>query len=246
MMVAPLERGLSMVAKSSMSRLSRHEKALRVERLRHRLRRQWWRWGLTPILAVGLLSLAASAVQASDIDPTTRRAELRLQAAMALAAAAFLAGFWLEGYRTATDKLLRRVASELGVSLGDLTREHLAASADIVEKILLDSHWHAILVGWVAATAVVVAAVAGMPLSHIAVVVVIAVLYELYLLSRQHHALEILTATLTGELVEEAQELARHDSFTPTWPQRVAMWFGWRPSLSPQISPRKRRHGNSR
>lgn len=218
----------------------------RIEALRTRLRRQWLRWGLLPVMAVGFLALAASAVHASDLDPKSRQAELRLQAAMALAAGAFLAGFWLEGYKTATDRVLRRVASRLSLGLGDLTRKALSEAPEIVEQVILEAHWQAIILGWGAATAVVIAALVGMSVAHCAIVIVIALLYELYVLSRHHHALEVMAASLTGDLAEDAREMARRDAFRPTWPQRVAMAFGWRPSTTNASRQRARRHESRR
>ncbi len=218
----------------------------RLEALRTRLRRQWLRWGLLPVMAVGFLALAASAVYASDLDPKSRQAELRLQAAMALAAGAFLAGFWLEGYKTATDKVLRRVASRLKVGLGELTRGALSESPEIVEQVILEAHWQAIILGWGAATAVAIAALAGMSVAHCAIVILIALLYELYVLSRHHHALEVMEGSLTGELAEDAQEMVRQAEFKPTWPQRVAMVFGWRPSSGNDPKHRRRGHRSRR
>jgi hypothetical protein len=218
----------------------------RIDSLRIRLRRQLFRWGIVPVLAVGFLSLGTSAVQASNIDPTTRQAELRLQGAMALAAAAFLAGFWIEGYRTATERVMRRIASRLGVPLRELTRDRLCAASEAVEHLIIDAHRQAVVLGWGAVVAVAVAAFAGMPPSHCAIVLVIALLDQLYMFSRQHHAVEVMAGVVTGELAEDAQELAKRDEFKPTLLQRFAMWFGWRPPLEPQTNPRKRRHKTRR
>ncbi|MCD6350909.1 MAG: hypothetical protein J7M26_02210, partial [Armatimonadetes bacterium] len=149
---------------------------------------------------------------------------------------------------TATDRVLKRVAAEAGVSLGELTPAVLADSADQIERLVLDAHWQAVLLGWGAATAMVVAAVVGMSSTNLLIVVTIVVLYELYLLSRHEHAVELLAGALTGELAEDAREMAAQAEISLTWPQRVASWFGWRPPppSSSAASPRGKRPGRSR
>lgn len=214
---------------------------LHVQRTRLRLRRQWLRLGLLPVLGVVMLAIAASTVHAADADMSSRRVELRLQAAMALAAAAFLAGFWLEGYRTDGARILRSVARDSGKQLGDLTRELVAAYAQQVEDLIVEAHWQALAFGWAAALVTAVAALVGMPVGHCVIVGCIAVLYQLYLLSRHWHAVELMAAVASGDLAAEAQILAAQSELKLTLPQRLAMLFGWRPRPRAQGNPGKRR-----
>ena len=202
---------------------------------RLRLRRKWLRWGLLPVLALALLGVGASAVFAAPDEPMGRAAELRLQFAMALAAAAFLAGFWTEGYLTSVDKILAKVARAKGKKFRELTREDIQSAAGMVEEILERAHWDAIILGWMVGAAVIVGALAGMPWKHCLVVVLVAVLYELYLFSRHWHASEVMASTLSGDLFYDARVLAAQQDFKPTPWQRVAMFFGWRPDFSAQV-----------
>ncbi len=211
-----------------------------ISDIRLRLRRQWLRVGLVPVLAVVLLALGTSAVHASNLEPHMRAAELRLQIAMAVAAAAFLVGFWLEGYRTDTGRVLRSVAKKRAVRLGELSSDDVMAARADVEKWVLEAHLEALGLGWAVASATLVAAFFGMPVKHCAIVATMAVLYELYVLSRHRHALELLWGIATGELAAEAHLLAAYDDFRPTPAQRIAMLFGWRPNPTRSQSGRGR------
>ena len=206
-----------------------------IEAFRRRLRRKWLRWGLLPVFVLALLGIAASAVFAAPDSASGRAAELRLQFAMALAAAAFLAGFWTEGYLTSADKILERLAREKGKDLAELTREDVLQSLPIVKNMLERAHWNAIVFGWMVGAAVIVGAVAGMPWQHCLVVVLIAVLYELYLFSRHWHAVEILASAASGDLAYDAFVAAALQRFQPNVWQWILMRFGWRPDLSAEF-----------
>ncbi len=208
---------------------------------RQRLRRKWLRWGLLPVFVLALLGVGTSVVFAAPDSATGRAAELRLQFAMALAAAAFLAGFWTEGYLTSVDKILAKVAQVRRKALDELTREDLREAADAVQATLERAHWHAIVFGWMVGAAVVVGAAAGMPWKHCVVVTLVAVLYELYLLSRHWHAGEILAGTLSGDLVYDARVLAAQQRFQPTPLQRLAMILGWRPDYEAMVDGDRKR-----
>jgi hypothetical protein len=165
---------------------------------------------------------------------------------MAIVAAVFLAGFWFEGYLTSSDRVLLRLAASIGRDLADLTPEDLRLNASAVEETAIEAHRTALTMGWGAAAVPVVAAFAGMPMPHVVVVVGLALLYELYLLSRHRHATEVVVLATTGELAREAHVLARQLSFRPTAAQRIAMFFGWRPRFEVEApgearQPKKRR-----
>jgi hypothetical protein len=167
---------------------------------------------------------------------------------MACAAAAFLAGFWWEGYRASVDKLLLHLTRRRGLSLERITSQEIQAAAEDLEELLTEAHGQALVVGWLVSLSGLVGALAGLPPVHAAVVVVMAGAYQLYLFSRHAHAADVVGAAASGELSHEAGLWARRRAFRPAWPQRVAMWLGWRPRLQAEGNPvpitsrKKRRH----
>lgn len=213
----------------------------RVSSLPRRLWSQWLRLGLVPALAAGLLALGAGAAHATPIQAGSRAQELQLQGAMAVVAALFLAGFWIEGWRTDTAHILLKLSRNVGKRLSELTARDLRESAVFVEKVALEAQRIALVLGWGAAVVPVGAALSGMPVAHVVIVTFLTLLYELYLLSRHRHAIEVVTLAASGDLAYEAAVLAKYLAFRPTVPQRVAMLFGWRPHFSQDDACIKRR-----
>ncbi|MCX7598496.1 MAG: hypothetical protein N2512_06455 [Armatimonadetes bacterium] len=213
----------------------------RFSSLPRRLWSQWLRLGLAPTMAAGLLALGAGAAHATPIQEGSRGQELQLQGAMAIVAALFLAGFWIEGWRTDTTRILLGLSRALRKQLSDLTPRDLCESAADVERVAVEAQRTALMLGWGAALVPVVAAVAGMPVAHIVVVAALALLYELYLLSRHRHAVEVVSLAASGDLAYEAAILAKYLAFRPTVAQRVAMLFGWRPHFQLDSNPAVKR-----
>lgn len=213
----------------------------RLSTLPRRLWNQWLRLGLAPTMAAALLALAAGAAHATPIQEGARSQELQLQAAMAVVAALFLAGFWIEGWRTDTARILIGLSRALGKPLSELTPTDFSENVAAVERIAVEAQRTALMLGWGAALVPVVAAVGGMPTPHVLIVAVLALLYELYLLSRHRHAIEVVSLAANGDLVYEASVLAKQLAFRPTALQRVAMIFGWRPHFQPSDDHAPRR-----
>jgi hypothetical protein len=195
------------------------------------LKRQWLVWGLLPVTVAGALATGIAAMGGALLIHGSRPQEVQLQALMALVAAAFLAGFWVEGYRTATDRIVIKLAVALDKTVGEMSAADFREHADVVREIVAEAHWSALLLGWAAAVVPVVAALAKLPVVHVGIGAVVAELYILYVLSRHHHAVEVVEAAESGDLVAEAEALARFRAFQPTALQRVWMLFGWRPTL---------------
>lgn len=211
----------------------------RVSSLPRRLWSQWLRLGLVPTLAASLLALGAGAAHATPIQAGSRAQELQLQGAMAIVAALFLAGFWIEGWRTDTTHILLKLSRTIGKRLSELTARDLCESAVFVERVAVEAQRTALMLGWAAAVVPVGAALAGMPVAHVVIVTVLALLYELYLLSRHRHTIEVVALAASGDLAYEAAVLAKYLAFRPTVPQRVAMLFGWRPHFQRDEAPAK-------
>ncbi len=173
------------------------------------MRRQWLRWGLLPTLTMCLLALAASAVQAAPADLSPRQVELRIQLVMAIAAAAFLTGFWLEGYCTAVDNLLRAIAKRRALDLAKLEPAQLKHAADEAANLIRSAHSSALIIGWALAFLPLVQAFFRCGTGHVAIVSLMALCYQGYLLSRHHHYLEAFHGIASGALAAHARELVR-------------------------------------
>lgn len=213
----------------------------RITTLSATLKRQWLLWGLLPVTAAAAASIVLSAVVGRPLSEHISRAqEVHLEAAMALVAAAFLAGFWVEGIRTATDRIILKLAETLGKPLDELKAVDFRESVAAVQTIALEAHWTALLLGWAGAAVPLVAAVTRMPADHVAVVAIMSELYILYVLSRHHHEIEVVDAADSGLLADEAAALARFRAFEPTPMQRIGLFLGWRPTLEPEPKPKKK------
>jgi hypothetical protein len=206
------------------------------------LKKQWLMWGLLPVSVAGVIAYFWASMNGTPIVHGVRAQEVQLQAAMALVAAAFLAGFWVEGYRTATDRIVLKLAEALNKSVGELAAVDFRESVEAVQAIVAEAHWSALLLGWAGALVPLVAAAAKMPAENVAVVAFMSEIYILYVLSRHHHALEVVDAAEHGDLAVEAEALAQFRAFKPTPLQRVGLFLGWRPTFQslPPVKEKKK------
>ena len=164
--------------------------------------RAWLMGGILPLAACALLTFAVSAVWASPLEADEHNIERGFQAVMAVCAALFLTGFWLDGKWTQSDRIAASIWQAAGGDESVPTRSsQLAVHADVAFRSIRSSASALIGIGGAIAAAAVISAWAGLNLGQGAQLVVLGVCYQLFVFSRFPYYQEVLTAAAHGELV---------------------------------------------
>ena len=173
----------------------------RIEQAKRTMLRTWLMWGLVPLAVSALLMSAVSTVWASPISADEHTIERGFQAVLAICAGLFLAGFWLDGKWTHSERLATRIWLAAGGEEFVPTRSQLAAQAEIAFKTIATSTTALTVIGGAIAVAAVISAWAGLGMGQCAQLVLLGLCYQLFVLSRHPYYNEVLTAAARGELV---------------------------------------------
>lgn len=173
----------------------------RVTEFQRHARRVWTIWGLAPLGVSTLLVLVVSQAVASPENVDPHILDHGLQAVLAISAGLFLAGFYLDGRWTNSERLARSVFKAAGGDQFVPSRTQLAAQADGVFKAVSSSLTLLVAIGAAIAVSAVISSLAGLGLAGGVQILIVGVAYQLYLLSRFPYYQELLSAAAQGELV---------------------------------------------
>ncbi len=173
---------------------------------RHGLWRRWLAWGLLPLAVCLVLTLAVDAVEAADFSMKPRQLELNFQAIFAISAMLFLIAFTIDGHWTNQQRLARRIARLVERDGRRVKSDTLADYAPVVFNSVAGSSRALSVVGVAIAFSAVVAAAVGLGIYYALLILALAAEYQLFVLSRHPHYMEIMEAAAAGRLVLEADE----------------------------------------
>lgn len=182
----------------------------RVIQARDKMMRTWLMWGMLPLVASALLTFTISVAWAKPLQGVdVHNIERGFQAVLAICASLFLAGFWLDGKWTNSERIAQRIWKAAGGGQFSPTRAQLAAHSDIAFKTIGSSVNALTFMGAAMAVAAVVAVWAGLGIAEGAQVLLLGLAYQFFVFSRQPYYEEVLEAASRGELVV-AEEDANH------------------------------------
>jgi len=179
---------------------------------RQQLRRTWLTWGLLPLVVCLLLTLAVDAVEASDFSMKPRQLELNFQAIFAISAMLFLVAFTIDGHRTNSQRLARRIANLVKQDGRRLKADTLAEYAPVVFNSVAGSSLTLTLAGVAIAFSAVIAAAIGLGIYYALLILALAAEYQLFVLSRHPYYMDIIEAAAAGRLVPDTDEDGKTDS----------------------------------
>ena len=180
--------------------------------LRRRLSYIWVVWGLFPLGIMFVLMLALASPEASANTSTTDqqeslRTERRTQAVLAVSALLFFVGFTLDGRWTDAERVGRRTLRAAGGDDFKPTRSQLATHADVALDAVNRSVNMLTAIGLVMAVLAVVGVAAILPLVSGLHLLVLAAIFQLFVVSRHPYYSELVEAAISGELPDlEAED----------------------------------------
>jgi hypothetical protein len=165
------------------------------------LQRTWLLGGIVPLLIAAVASLAVSTMAKTNAGIDSHVIERGFQGMLALCAALFLTGFWLDGRWTHSERVALRVHAAAGGNGVQPKRPQLAAQADVATATVEGSHRALVLIGSAIAAAAVISTWAGLGVGGGAQILLVGLAYQLFIYSRQAYYQELLSAAMSGELV---------------------------------------------
>ncbi len=192
----------------------------KMQALREHLLHRWMVWGITPLAACAVIALLLATW--GPVGPVSGKQATRLafEIVLGVGAAVFLAGFYLDGHWTDTDRLARRIFRAAG---GDESRNPLSwaqsrahrsalqSNADIALRSIRASADSITLMGIAIGLTAVVSVIMGLPVMHAIQLLLLGLCYQLFVLSRHPYYLELAEAALDGELLPREDENADRD-----------------------------------
>lgn len=181
-----------------------------IDALREHLLHRWVTWGLAPLVACAVITLLLATF--APFGPIEGKQAIRLafEIVLGVAAAVFLAGFYIDGHWTDADRLARKVYAAAG---GDETRapaswaqsaahrSALQSNADIALASIRASADAITLMGGAIDLVAIVSVIMGLPTVHAVQILLLGLFYQLFVLSRHPYYVDVAEAALRGELL---------------------------------------------
>ncbi len=186
-----------------------------VQKLHEHLMHRWVTWGLLPLAACAVMVLLA--VTAAPPGPVQGKQATRLafEIVLGFGAAVFLAAFYIDGRWTSSDHIARRIFRAAGADLerspsswaqSASHRARLREHSDIALRTVTASADAMTALGGLVGVAAICAVLLGLPLSHAAQLLLLALFYQLFIFSRHPYYERLAEAATHGELLPPDDE----------------------------------------
>lgn len=182
----------------------------RVVEARRWMQRTWLMWGLAPLLVATMLMAAVSAVWAGPVTTDEHTLERGFHAVLAVCAALFLAGFWLDSRWTHSERIAWRIWSAAGGDEFTPSRTQLGAQAETALKTTASSVTALTIIGAAIAFTAVISVWAGLGIGEGFQLILMGVCFQLFVLSRHPYYEELAAAAVRGELAPPQDESDRN------------------------------------
>jgi hypothetical protein len=188
-----------------------------VESLREHLLSRWLSWGIAPLvvcaLIVGLL------VMWGPTGPIEGKQQTRLafEIVFGVAAAVFLAGFYLDGHWTNNERLARRIFTAAGGAeerdpeswaQSAAHRTALQSNAEIALNSVRASADAITIMGVAIGLVAIVSVLMGLPGVHAAQILLMGLFYQFFIFSRHPYYLQVAETAVAGQLLPSPDEKA--------------------------------------
>lgn len=186
-----------------------------IEDLKEHLMRRWVTWGIVPLLVCALVTGALALW--GPVGPISGKQQVRLafEIVFGIAAAVFLAGFYIDGHWTNAERLAKKIYRAAGGNPDRNPRSwaqsgaHRSALRDEAE-IALDSiraSADAItLMGLAIGLVAIVSILMGLPGDHTVQILLLGACYQLFIYSRHPHYIRLAEQALDGLLLPPAED----------------------------------------
>lgn len=188
-----------------------------LHEVKRRLLRVWLAWGLLPLAISIVLTLLTVALASGQMNMTPMQMERRFQVILAIAAGLFLIAFSLDSNWTNAQKMAKKIAAEAGLdALGPGGKPKKRPEGRSLELLLMPHAGIVInsIVGSVQALAFagagiavcgILAASAHLGIGYSVMLLILALSYQLFVLSRHAYYNEVMETAVAGRLVHDPE-----------------------------------------
>lgn len=188
-----------------------------LDEVKRRLLRVWLAWGLLPLALSIVLTLVMDALVTGQLALTPMQMERRFQVILAIGAGLFLIAFSLDSNWTNAQKMAKKIAAEAGLDApgpggkpkkrpeGRSLELLLAPHAGIVINSIVGSVQALAFVGAGIAVCGILAASAHLGIGYSVMMLILALSYQLFVLSRHAYYNEVMETAVAGRLVHDLE-----------------------------------------
>jgi hypothetical protein len=181
-----------------------------MQAVNRQLRIMWVRWGLIPLGCALILLVVTSMLRHTvPLSPQPEQLALGFKGVMAVGAALFLLGFWLDGRRTEAQRVAKMIWVASGGNGHRPAKRDLIDHADLAMNSLVRSTRALTVIGLLIGLAAVLASLAGLKFDYSIQILLLALAFQLFIYSRHPYYRELMEAALRGDLIVEEKPLEK-------------------------------------
>jgi hypothetical protein len=197
-----------------------------IESLHEHLMRRWVTWGIAPLLACALIAGAAALWAPEGPIEGKQQTRLAFEIVFGVAAAVFLAAFYIDGHWTNSQRLAQKIYDAAGGNedrnptswaQSGAHRSALREEAGIALDSIRASADAITLMGGTIGLVAIVSVLMGLPGAHAVQILIMGACYQLFIYSRHPHYIEVAEEALDGRLLPPKQKESEGWSLSRLW-----------------------------
>ncbi|MFW5869159.1 MAG: hypothetical protein ACOCX2_15140 [Armatimonadota bacterium] len=197
-----------------------------IDSLQDHLMRRWFAWGIMPLLACALLVGALALWGPEGPIEGKQQTRLAFEIVFGVAAAVFLAGFYIDGHWTNRQRVAHKIYEAAGGNedrnpaswaQSGAHRSALRDNAEIALNSIRASADAITLMGGTIGLVAIVSVLMGLPGAHVVQVLIMGACYQLFIYSRHPHYMELAEEALDGRLIPPKREENEGGLWSKVW-----------------------------
>ncbi|MGI5819049.1 MAG: hypothetical protein ACOX9R_13250 [Armatimonadota bacterium] len=202
------------------------EDQLEIDSLREHLMRRWVTWGIAPLLLCALITGLLALWGPDGPIEGKQQTRLAFEIVFAVAAAVFLAGFYIDGHWTQAERLAKKIYRAAGGNeernprswaQSGAHRSALRSEAAIALSSIRASADAITLMGITIGLVAIVSVVMGLPGEHAAQLLLLGACYQLFIFSRHPYYIRLAEAALDGQLLPRGEDEDKSQAEESVW-----------------------------
>lgn len=199
-----------------------------IEILRQHLLRRWLNWGVLPLLICALIVLLLALWGPGGPIEGKQQTRLAFEIVFGVAAAVFLAAFYIDGHWTGAERLARKIFRAAGGNeerhprswaQSGAHRSALRSQAAIALGSIRASADAITLMGIAIGLVAIVSVLMGLPGEHAVQILLMGAFYQLFIYSRHPYYIRLAEAALDGKLLPRADDEDKDEAQRTVWRQ---------------------------
>ena len=199
-----------------------------IKGLRQHLLRRWINWGVVPLVICAVITLLLAMWSPSGPIEGKQQTRLAFEIVFGIAAAVFLAGFYIDGHWTSAERVAKKIYLAAGGedarhpkswAQSGAHRSALRSSAAIALSSIRASADAITLMGIAIGLVAIVSVLMGLPTDHAIQILLVGVCYQGFIYSRHPYYIRLAEAAIGGELLPRADDEDKDEAQRTVWRQ---------------------------